>query len=707
MLYYTLCVRIYPEILNHMSALRLRNNLSIQVPTLKGITIKTPHIPLPSHPITPDTLRTIKPLLLQEAQQVLHLTDQILYAPPIYPYGHRHVAVVHPPSVIMSIKGKSLPYKPSQPIADVATREIFSNGAHPWKRHSRIVSRAATVACRLFQSSFFSLQILTQQQLITQFLQPAKQYFSEQNIEVAGFELDLKRMFPSLNRSMLRPAYVDLFNRCQKMYCYRRTDKDVYISVAHGADSQLDCIGKKSPKYYYVFSSQELVDRITLDAYLNDLFQIGSDVLEQYTGVAIGAQMASQNANVILMHAESTINWDARLPAHTKLCRYVDNVVGLCPKHQLLATVQRVKRLLTEIYHVPLTVEQLGTSFYTLQLQIYCVNSEIHWAMKNKVLLSYLTPRLPVSRYPDVHSMHAARIVHGMAVNLANLASNLYTHPVLFISNCAHVVWEFLHKSYPHSWWMPVMKCIYASQTDLPMSWNQFLDALPWVIPCPPKYCLLQSANLMTTVSLTVPPSLPLITGLLPPLIPLQHMETLIEKTAPLTYLPRIIWYCSIFPFLPPVYIYYTCTLAKYIFTHFWFHIPLSLVTQQWPVFLPLYKVATAFSFAVPSSNLAVFYLCISRVRPKKRCKGLSTVMKSIAHYAVSPFITKHKVPQLSNPPLGGKGRQKAAKRCRFVDAPPVPTCSRSHPPSKPDSNLQLLEYMAEHPLPKRRCRQR
>ena len=135
---------------------------------IERLTIKTPHIPLPSHPITPDTLRTIKPLLLQEAQQVLHLTDQFMYAPPIYPYGHRHVAVVHPPSVIMSIKGKSLPYKPSQPIADVATREIFSNGAHPWKRHSRIVSRAATVACRLFQSSFFSLQILTQQQLIVE-----------------------------------------------------------------------------------------------------------------------------------------------------------------------------------------------------------------------------------------------------------------------------------------------------------------------------------------------------------------------------------------------------------------------------------------------------------------------------------------------------------------------------------------------------------
>ena len=148
--------------------------------------------------------------------------------------------------------------------------------------------------------------------------------------------------------------------------------------------------------------------------------------------------------------------------------------------------------------------------------------------------------------------------MHGMAVNLANLVSNLHTHPVLFISNCAHVVWEFLQKSYPHSWWMPVMRRIYLSQTDLPMSWNQFLDTLPWVIPCPPKYCLLQSTNLMTTISLTVPPSLPLVTGLLPPLIPLQHMEILIEKRAPITYLPRIVWYSYIFPHLPPMHIYYT-----------------------------------------------------------------------------------------------------------------------------------------------------
>ena len=191
---------------------------------------------------------------------------------------------------------------------------------------------------------------------------------------------------------------------------------------------------------------------------------------------------ASHNANMILMHAENAINWDAGLPKHTKLCHYVENVLGLCPKHNVLATVQRVKWLLTEIYRVPLTVEQLGTSCNTLQLQISCVGPQIHWGIENKVILSCLTPRIPVSRYPDVHSLHAARIVHGMAVNLVHLAFNLHTHPLLFVSNCAHIVWEFLHKTYPLSWWMHVVPRAYCSYSDLPLTCHQFLDELPWVV---------------------------------------------------------------------------------------------------------------------------------------------------------------------------------------------------------------------------------
>ena len=112
-------------------------------------------------------------------------------------------------------------------------------------------------------------------------------------------------MFLSLDRSTLRSLYTNFFDLCTKMYLYRCAKKDVYISLARSnSTSQLYCIGKKSPKSYSAFSSWELVDRITPDVYLNVVFQIGFDVFGQYTRVASCAQMSSQNANVILTHAE-------------------------------------------------------------------------------------------------------------------------------------------------------------------------------------------------------------------------------------------------------------------------------------------------------------------------------------------------------------------------------------------------------------------
>ena len=68
------------------------------------------------------------------------------------------------------------------------------------------------------------------------------------------------------------------------------------------------------------------------------------------------------------------------MPAYLNIRNFVAMLIMLWDrfKHNLLPPMQRVKRLLTEIYHVPLTIEQLGIRFDTLQLQISCVGLEIH-----------------------------------------------------------------------------------------------------------------------------------------------------------------------------------------------------------------------------------------------------------------------------------------------------------------------------------------
>ena len=103
--------------------------LSLYIPTLKGLPIPMPHIPL--RPIQPKNLLRPKHILLLHAETVLRQTDCILYMPPRQPYPSRRIRPVHPPSVVISIKGKSLPYTPPMRLAKVSTREIFTTGAHP------------------------------------------------------------------------------------------------------------------------------------------------------------------------------------------------------------------------------------------------------------------------------------------------------------------------------------------------------------------------------------------------------------------------------------------------------------------------------------------------------------------------------------------------------------------------------------------------
>ena len=79
-------------------------------------------------------------------------------------------------------------------------------------------------------------------------------------------------MFPSPKRQKLQPAYSTPIDRVQKMYCYDRTDKNLYMSIAKGWEKTLDTIGKKSEKYFRVFAGTQLVDCLTLESYLNDLF---------------------------------------------------------------------------------------------------------------------------------------------------------------------------------------------------------------------------------------------------------------------------------------------------------------------------------------------------------------------------------------------------------------------------------------------------
>ena len=58
-----------------------------------------------------------------------------------------------------------------------------------------------------------TLLVCDQHHMEHHFLQPTQQYFRTLGVHVAGFELDLERVFPSLLRHQLRPSYSNFFAR--------------------------------------------------------------------------------------------------------------------------------------------------------------------------------------------------------------------------------------------------------------------------------------------------------------------------------------------------------------------------------------------------------------------------------------------------------------------------------------------------------------
>ena len=727
--YYYLCARMFPFIVRNAGQSRQRNALSVHIPQLKNIVL--PRIPIPTPPSQePLDFMSVKYKLLSAATEIMHLTDQVLYVPPELPYHKQAPRSVYPPSVILSIKGRSLPYTPPAPISSLSTREIFSNGGHPWKYSYSIVSRAASVAQRYFASIFFTLLVCDQQQMEHHFLRPSKEYFQVLGVPVAGFELDLERMFPSLLRSQLNPSYANLFKRARAMYCTKRAETNLYISIAKGNSKQLDCIGRKSAQYYHVLSDNDLVAAVTAESCLNDLFQLGPEIWEQFTGVTIGGKLASQNANILLTEKESNINFDRELPPHTKLCRYVDNIVCLCPADQLMSTVRIVYNLLKRAYGVSLTVEQVGTCLTSLQFQIYCDGPHIHWGLKNKCLLSHLSTRLPLQRYPAPDSMYARRIVRGMLQNLVSLSQNLQTHPQLFLSNLSHTIWEMKKNLYPTSWWLPKVKSVYTRcQVSRLPPWSDFFSTLPWIAVIPPKYCTLSPTPLSTIVSLKTTPTLDTILPLFPDAIPLKVMERTIFPPPSIALLIPLLWIRNILPFCNPALFSTAILLSKSVFQATW---PL-LQYHHKHVPVPILHFAAFLKCSIPLSHFTALLLFLRRKNHHRYIR--SDLAKTLFSWCVGPYPGKT-VPR-PQPPLGGRWRYAAVQHQHQIShakkRPLQPArCPRAKKPSTHCSSTQksllcshkrpadthmlpqsltaqtalsTLTAIAQDPLPKRSCR--
>ena len=141
------------------------------------------------------------------------------------------------------------------------------------------------------------------------------------------------------------------------------------------------------------------------------------------------------------MEAESNVPWGSVLPPEVKLCRFRDNINCLCPAADLLYWIHTLRGLLTNIYNIPMTVEQAGLSVTFLQVQILCQGTELRWGFKNKLINSMLTPGSTITRYPDTHEPHGRRLVNSIATALGNSAVQVATDQEFITSNLSQAIW--------------------------------------------------------------------------------------------------------------------------------------------------------------------------------------------------------------------------------------------------------------------------
>ena len=193
------------------------------------------------------------------------------------------------------------------------------------------VGRATTVLIKQFTQHFITLEINDEKHMINGWLKPARQYYQQQAIPMAAFELDLERMYPSIPRHRVKPAWKALLKRFKQFLLIHRNDDQCYVSVAKGGDRQLDCLGRRSNRYFDVYSFAEILDVLDFDVLYNDFFCMGEEIRAQVTGVAIGGYISAQNSGAVLMEAESNVPWGSVLPPEVKLCRFRDNMNCLCP----------------------------------------------------------------------------------------------------------------------------------------------------------------------------------------------------------------------------------------------------------------------------------------------------------------------------------------------------------------------------------------
>ena len=420
-----------------------------------------------------------------------HATQYIYQRAVSYGVAHHYRLgrLFAPPSSFVSMKNKSMESQGS-----IAMRILFSYYKHATKAFAKKVGRCLNLLITAGTQHLCTMEMQNMDDIIpwVKHVNSLAQHWTLPRPQghrthryVKFFEVDVKQMFPRLRRG--NPSYtIDTVHPCPPakigvweaillMVKWVAAETHTRLS-ARGLwfgihdNKHMDVMRKAYGDQYENLSWDHIAPYIRFELFANDVFTLGTRVMQQLLGVAIGGVLSSQFATIYCMTREhmwaksknfrvpwSKTNTDTRpLGINAPPFRYRDNCGGLCAGNR---SVTRIQQYFTRVLNLELLFEGAGQTWTVLMahLSLHPSTSQISLSFKKKVNWQDPAEKRLV-RYPDRHSPNARTVVQGFTPNNARNCVKYAIPPPLVSQNLAELIHEMCFKGYPSSWWAPTIR---------------------------------------------------------------------------------------------------------------------------------------------------------------------------------------------------------------------------------------------------------
>ena len=303
------------------------------------------------------------------------------------------------PYLYVLFKNKMFPLQQTG-LSTPKVRPITAHATHPLSQWSTRCGRGLSVLIRTLTSTPISDSTIHCHTMMkaTEFWKTvvSETCDTSATMDTVLFEYDLDNMFYHIDQSQCL-SYVQQFMTIITQTLRRRT-----VAI-NKSDSKMDRIGSGSAEFYFNISVQDLFNQCQYELLGNTVAHIGFLCFQQSIGVPMGGHLSSQLASIYLIMREYLYHLPTKLPPSVRAGRYMDNIFGAFSANA--ATLDEIRKVLWEVYDMPLKLEQAGIKLDTLEMRVMSLPSGISFQLKP---LMYDVLNMPIDhsimRIPPLHS---------------------------------------------------------------------------------------------------------------------------------------------------------------------------------------------------------------------------------------------------------------------------------------------------------------